>query len=530
MLEGDSDVAAGSEAWDRLAEFVERDPEVAGAFRFRHALIRDAAYEGLSFKRRRELHGRVAEVIEAHQGERPEEAAELLSLHYFNAGRWDEAWKYSCLAGDLAREVYANVDAAKFYERALEESGKVSGLADGELARAWRSLGEVRDAAGDYRGAVEALKVAARLLMESPVARAEALLKRALAWARLGAYSAALRDTTAGLASVKSVETADARHSSNSLLALRAQILLQQGRPRDAIAIASEVVRDAEPLGPSRALAQAYDALDGAYFELGQPEKAVHEIKALEIYREIGAARGAAVIASNLGVSAYAEGRWREATEYYSHSRDELERLGDVTQAAFASANIGEVLISRRLLEEAETVLDDARTTLRAAEHVTGSIFAETQLARLALVREDFDAAVEDLGRIVDEAVAVGSAPFALEAWIYLAEAYARRGESARAVDTLDDAERTLGLESSPLAAHLARVRAVALGQIGESTAALEQAELAIEIARRRRLLYEEEQALGVIADLLTASGEEARAREALEEAESLSQRLAEMS
>ena len=100
VLEGDSDVAAGSEAWDRLAEFVERDPEVAGAFRFRHALIRDAAYEGLSFRRRRELHGRVAEVIEQRKAERPEEAAELLSLHYFSAGRWAEAWTYSCLAGD----------------------------------------------------------------------------------------------------------------------------------------------------------------------------------------------------------------------------------------------------------------------------------------------------------------------------------------------------------------------------------------------------------------------------------------------
>jgi class 3 adenylate cyclase/tetratricopeptide (TPR) repeat protein len=529
VLEGDTEVGAAAEAWDRLGEFVERDPNVAGAFRFRHALIRDAAYEGLSYRRRRELHGRVAEVIEAHQGDRPEEAAELLSLHYFNAGRWDEAWKYSCLAGNLAREVYANVDAAKFYERALEVSSKASGLAEGELAGTWRSLGEVRDAAGDYRGAVEALKVAARLLTDSPVARAEVLLKRAIAWTRLGAYSAALRDTTAGLTSVKSVETAEARHSSNSLLALRAQILLQQGRPKDAIAIAREVVREAEPLGPSRALAQAYDALDGAYFELGQPEKAVHEIKALEIYREIGAARGAAVIASNLGVSAYAEGRWREATEYYSHSRDELERLGDVTQAAFASANIGEVLISRGLLEEAEKVLGDAQAILRAAEHVTGSIFAETQLARLALVRDDVDAAVESLGRIVDEAVAVGSAPFALEAWIYLAEAYARRGESARALDTLDDAERTLGLESSPLASHLARVRAVALNQAGESVAALEQAELAIEIAKRQRLVYEEEQALRVLADLRTASGEDAGSREALDEAESLAQRLAEL-
>ena len=47
VLEDDPLVAAGSEAWDRLGEFVERDPDVPGAFRFRHALIRDAAYEGL---------------------------------------------------------------------------------------------------------------------------------------------------------------------------------------------------------------------------------------------------------------------------------------------------------------------------------------------------------------------------------------------------------------------------------------------------------------------------------------------------
>ncbi|HWE82116.1 MAG TPA: adenylate/guanylate cyclase domain-containing protein, partial [Gaiellaceae bacterium] len=60
VLEGDPNVAAASKAWDRLGEFVERDPNVAGAFRFRHALIRDAAYGGLSYRRRRELHGRVA--------------------------------------------------------------------------------------------------------------------------------------------------------------------------------------------------------------------------------------------------------------------------------------------------------------------------------------------------------------------------------------------------------------------------------------------------------------------------------------
>jgi hypothetical protein len=37
VLEGDEDVASASDAWERLGEFVERDPHTPGAFRFRHA-------------------------------------------------------------------------------------------------------------------------------------------------------------------------------------------------------------------------------------------------------------------------------------------------------------------------------------------------------------------------------------------------------------------------------------------------------------------------------------------------------------
>ncbi len=529
VLEDDPLVAAGSEAWDRLGEYVERDPHVPGAFRFRHALIRDAAYEGLSYKRRRELHGRVADVIERNEGDRPEEAAELLSLHYFNAGRWPEAWKYSRLAGDLAREVYANVDAGRFYERALQTSAHIKTREDVEVAGTWRSLGEVRDAAGDYRGAIEAFKLATRLLRDDPVARAEIYEARALAWMRLGSFSTALRDTKAGLECVASSSDPEAMRTGNNLLALRAIILLQQGRPRDAIKVATEVVARAESLGPSRALARAYSALDGGHLDLGKPESAIHEVKALEIYRELGAARPAAIVESNLGVQAYAEGRWREASAYYLHAQEELQRVGDSTQAAQVGMNLGEVLISRGLLDEAESVLGDARESLRTAEH-EAAMFAETQLARLALLRRNVVAAIDDLVRVVDEAVSVGSAAIALEAAIYLAEAYVQHEEAQRALDTLEEAERRLGLESSQLAAHLARARAVALAQIGDSVGALEQAQLAITVAQRQRLLYEEEQALRVLARLLDASGEDARAREALDKAENLAERLVALS
>src|SRR3984893_16429693 len=117
VLEGDPDAALDSESWDRLAEFVERDPYIAGAFRFRHALIRDAAYEGLSFRRRRELHARVADVLRttADDGD----SAEMLSLHFSLAVRPSDTWLYSLRAAVRAKAKFANADAAAVYSPAL---------------------------------------------------------------------------------------------------------------------------------------------------------------------------------------------------------------------------------------------------------------------------------------------------------------------------------------------------------------------------------------------------------------------------
>ena len=98
------------------------------------------------------------------------------------------------------------------------------------------------------------MKESLRLLKDDPVAQARIHEARALAQYRLGAYSDALRDVTAGLNRLKALETPEAKDVTHSLLARRAQIYLQQGKPRDAIKTAHRVVEEAEPLGPSIAL------------------------------------------------------------------------------------------------------------------------------------------------------------------------------------------------------------------------------------------------------------------------------------
>ena len=100
------------ERWQRLSEFVER--ETSETLRFRHDLFRAMAYEGLSFRRRREIHGKVGAALEGRGGD-----AALLSLHFLEAGEHEKAWRYSVEAGRRAQAQHANVVAAELYGRAL---------------------------------------------------------------------------------------------------------------------------------------------------------------------------------------------------------------------------------------------------------------------------------------------------------------------------------------------------------------------------------------------------------------------------
>jgi predicted ATPase len=91
---------------------------------FKHVLTQEVAYEGLSFSRRHELHRAIGDFIEKASESRPEGGAEevlgLLALHYYRGETWDKALDYSVRAGDRAKKVYANEEALRFYDLALE--------------------------------------------------------------------------------------------------------------------------------------------------------------------------------------------------------------------------------------------------------------------------------------------------------------------------------------------------------------------------------------------------------------------------
>ena len=96
---------------------------------FKHALVRDAAYQSLLRKSRRQLHERIAETLTDKFPETAKQQPELVAEHFTAADRADQAVKLWLLAGQQAVSRAANHEAIIHANRGL---ALVDGLPEAE--------------------------------------------------------------------------------------------------------------------------------------------------------------------------------------------------------------------------------------------------------------------------------------------------------------------------------------------------------------------------------------------------------------
>ncbi|MBI4574333.1 MAG: tetratricopeptide repeat protein [candidate division NC10 bacterium] len=129
-----------------------------GQYRFAHALVQEVVYQNLLIRRRTELHGRVGQVLEelCGRGERPERLEDLVALgHHFSLSvEKPKGARYLVAAGDWASAIYANDDALRHYERALQVLGECGGC-DGDRVAVRERLGDLLGPIGQRKAALE---------------------------------------------------------------------------------------------------------------------------------------------------------------------------------------------------------------------------------------------------------------------------------------------------------------------------------------------------------------------------------------
>jgi predicted ATPase/class 3 adenylate cyclase len=89
-------------------------------YTFKHALIQDAAYDALLKSKRKQVHDRVARVLEKHFADTAQTQPELLAHHYTEAGLAAPAISYWHKAGQRAALGSANHEAIAHLNRGLE--------------------------------------------------------------------------------------------------------------------------------------------------------------------------------------------------------------------------------------------------------------------------------------------------------------------------------------------------------------------------------------------------------------------------
>ena len=352
---GEEGFSAPSTAlWARIADLFDEEPD--GYLRFRRSLLRDAAYEGLPYKLRRKLHGIVATRLEAEVDE-PDDMANILSLHYFEAGEYRSSLRYATIAGKRAEAAYAYVEAARLHTRALEAGRQLSDVSQQEVAVMQQAVGDAWYRAGEFGKASLAYTTARPLVTSDPLAEASVLLKMSHVEAKLGKYTEALRWTEEARSLLKPVAHAEAARQSARAGGWHAMVLRFEGRAVDAIDHAQQTIAEAKAAEDPDALGDAYSVIGLAYAELGRGGAQEALQNSLEAYRQAGNRLRQADLLSDLGVVCQAEGRWDEALSYYEQGRVAAAKLGNTVSANLARVNVAEILTDRGEWAEAEAVL-----------------------------------------------------------------------------------------------------------------------------------------------------------------------------
>ena len=353
-------------ALDRLSGFLLR--ERAGRLRFRHSLLRDAAYEGLPFRRRRVLHDQVGETIE-RTAPSPEVQCELLSMHFFHAGRYDRAWRYSVMAGERALAKYANGDAIDFLRRAVASAGHAgSSIERTRLADVLDTLGDALLRVGVPDEAAAAYAQARRLIREDPVRAAALTAKLAGVERRLRRFTPALGRISRAMRDLNGMTDEPANVARSVLARAYARIRYDQGQVDQAMEWAERAARAAEDGLDKPTLAMAYEMLNALHAGSGRVEVMPYGRMALQAYTELGDLPSQAACLNNLAVQAFGAGDWEDAARKYRQASEIYRRIGDTPSEGSALYNQIELLVRQRRYDDARPLLPDVLRIARAVK------------------------------------------------------------------------------------------------------------------------------------------------------------------
>jgi tetratricopeptide (TPR) repeat protein len=407
-------------------------------YTFKHALTHEVTYGSLLRERRRALHARIVDAIEALQRDRLGGEVERLAHHAFRGELWERAAEYSRQAGARAFMHSANRVASVYIEQALEALKKLPetpSVLEAGIDLRFELRNAITQTGSGYRGLLDHLSIAETLAcalgdrrrlgrsldFQSNYWRTVGDLEQATTLAdRALAIAAELRDVGLGVAArfhlgMAYYESGDVHRAADRLMenvillgddvaqerfglaappAMLSRVWLawccaEQGNFHEGIKRADEARHLAEQTG--RQLDLVYALRSGAlvYLRKGDLESAVSwSEQLLELSQADDLAIGRPTAAAALGYARALSGRLEEARSLLEEALSASTAMGMQVGRPLFVAWRSEVLALQGLLDEAEEQAQHALALAREGGYRGHEAWALRLLGELAGRRE----------------------------------------------------------------------------------------------------------------------------------------------
>jgi len=467
-----------AEAVDRLVAhglLYERPGELLA---FPEDRLRDEAYSRLTESRRRLLHRRAGEALEA-MGNADLTTIYALARHFY-LGRADEkSVQYNRIAAEIANRALAPDVARDHLARALESQRALnpddrdteSELVL-ELARTTNELGRLQEAEGLLHDLLDHGKDDPRLSARSR-ATLEIYLARVLSdrgdWRAAGEVAQKVL-SSAGLETQLLVQLGAHR--------LLGEAFFYEGRYPEAFAEHTEEIRLAREAGNERAVALGQSRRAGVLGMMNQPEKAITEAReAAAALERVGPARESAQAHLFLGVLLTnlpsPPPHHEEAIAEFAEAIRLAEKAQDPRRVGWALFNTADILRDAGQFEEAVEKSERAREILLRIGDKFGLVQAIITRGKIAIDRSEYDLAEADLleaYRLVRELNAPADE---VDVVLRLAQLSYARGDRASARRRVVELERrNLPAIRPDIADDFERLRRALVAREGEADAA----------------------------------------------------------
>ncbi|NQZ11948.1 MAG: AAA family ATPase, partial [Algicola sp.] len=166
-------------------EIIYQQRKVAGDhYIFRHALIKDAAYDSIPAATRQKMHLRLAQTIESKFAAMTKQSPQIIANHWSKAQQADKASHRYIQAAKKAQANYANDETIYYYQQAIDHlpADNLSPCQHRSVAQAFEGMSDSEMANGEHQKGRQALKNALGFVGENSLAAAEIYYKTGLSW------------------------------------------------------------------------------------------------------------------------------------------------------------------------------------------------------------------------------------------------------------------------------------------------------------------------------------------------------------